>query len=453
MPADFILQWDAQNGQLVGEDPATGNTVPIPIGSAEANNLQASELSPTQSFTRERTHKVVVQKISTSDGEVWVADGPSGELARNTDAATVIQSVIDNTSFESCHVTNSVALKPVILSRAFHLDFEYSSLITTEGTDATIQIQSSDCDVTNATFIGGGTSFAPCIKVFNPSNRIERINLHNITVSLGNDNGLGLRVENANNISVSNTTIAGTSSAGANFINVADLDLHKAYFITADRFHGARFSGCANVNIVGCIFDSSEVGAKFFNNQGLHIFGGISINNTNEGMQFNGQNLKTELYGHEFRNNSTGAVVDAASVSDVTFNGNFWRGNTNDSLKVIGGNRVRVIDPTFAGLAPNLQVGITTVVGAKGFQTENQGAATFDGDGATSSFSITHGLAEVPETVTVQPDLSTGATSVTGVTAVNNTSFDVVFDTAPPSGTGNVQVYWTAKMAEANRNR
>jgi len=68
---------------------------------------------------------------------------------------------------------------------------------------------------------------------------------------------------------------------------------------------------------------------------------------------------------------------------------------------------------------------------------------TFDGDGNQTQFSIPHGLAEKPATwqiESVSPD-----SEFPSYATADNTNITVVYDSAPPSGTGNVTLNWNVR--------
>jgi hypothetical protein len=84
------------------------------------------------------------------------------------------------------------------------------------------------------------------------------------------------------------------------------------------------------------------------------------------------------------------------------------------------------------------------VVDNIGFVTENSGTATFSGDGSTTQFQISHGLAGTPKTVVV----TAGSADARGNFYVIYDAYNifVVYATAPPAGTNNVVLRWYAKM-------
>jgi parallel beta-helix repeat protein len=79
-----------------------------------------------------------------------------------------------------------------------------------------------------------------------------------------------------------------------------------------------------------------------------------------------------------------------------------------------------------------------------GYVTENCGTATFSGDGTTTTFAIAHELAGTPKSWRVEAG-SADAKGNKYVTA-DATNLYVTFATAPPSGTNNVVLVWSAEM-------
>jgi len=79
-----------------------------------------------------------------------------------------------------------------------------------------------------------------------------------------------------------------------------------------------------------------------------------------------------------------------------------------------------------------------------GYVTENEGVATFSGDGSTTVFNIAHGLVGTPTKYGVSP-LTPDADADRTITA-DATNIIVTFSVAPPTGTDNVKFGWWAKL-------
>ena len=90
---------------------------------------------------------------------------------------------------------------------------------------------------------------------------------------------------------------------------------------------------------------------------------------------------------------------------------------------------------TFGGANSNVKVWDN-----EGYVTDVIGVTQFNGDGSTTAFNVTHGVAVTPTIVTISTNLNNTAR----VSAISSTTFTVTFNTAPASGTNNVTVYWRA---------
>lgn len=92
-----------------------------------------------------------------------------------------------------------------------------------------------------------------------------------------------------------------------------------------------------------------------------------------------------------------------------------------------------------------LRYGTNTIVKNNiGYITENSGTAIFSGDGSQTVFTIAHGLAGTPKSWHVDA-ASADAMGAKYVTA-DATNLTVTFATAPPAGTDNVVLVWSAEM-------
>lgn len=73
------------------------------------------------------------------------------------------------------------------------------------------------------------------------------------------------------------------------------------------------------------------------------------------------------------------------------------------------------------------------------------GGATFSGDGSTTTFTVSHSLGSAPNVAFVQAT-SADANGAKHVTNKTSSGFDVVFATAPASGTDNVTLDYHARL-------
>jgi len=136
---------------------------------------------------------------------------------------------------------------------------------------------------------------------------------------------------------------------------------------------------------------------------------------------------KCRIIGNKSYDDQTVATQERGYAEDAASDGNYVAYN------VFEGN---VAAPTFR---PN-----TIVKHNEGYVSEAGGVATFSGDGTTTSFSISHGLATTPSYANVTAEtadaagdfyITRGATTIT-----------VTYATAPPTGTNNVVLSWYAEV-------
>lgn len=72
--------------------------------------------------------------------------------------------------------------------------------------------------------------------------------------------------------------------------------------------------------------------------------------------------------------------------------------------------------------------------------TENTGIATANGNGSATVFNIAHSIGSTPSVYSA----SCMSLTTTYTYTADATNIVVTFTTAPPSGTGNVKIYWRA---------
>jgi parallel beta-helix repeat protein len=184
--------------------------------------------------------------------------------------------------------------------------------------------------------------------------------------------------------------------------------------ILRDGTDGIRLLGTKEVNIVGNIIkDNKEDGIRIYGYsdsycQNVNIAGNY-IGNVDTTQQLYGINLAS-------------VYIDYVNIQS-----NILRGNTNGAVYLTAG----------ANLNGKIKANI-------GYVTENSGTATFSGNGSQTSFTIPHGLAGTPKSWRVEAG-SAGAKGDKYVTA-DATNLTVTFATAPPTGSNNVVLVWSAEM-------
>jgi hypothetical protein len=123
-----------------------------------------------------------------------------------------------------------------------------------------------------------------------------------------------------------------------------------------------------------------------------------------------------------------------------------WMENCNYSFVFYGNAfNVRMLGNTFRNCTnTSYGAGVLYAKFNEGFVTENSGTATFSGTGAQTAFTIAHGLAGTPTTAVV----TAGSSDAKGdfYVTYDATNITVTYATAPPAGTGNVALHWSASM-------
>ena len=120
--------------------------------------------------------------------------------------------------------------------------------------------------------------------------------------------------------------------------------------------------------------------------------------------------------------------------------------NSSIGIQFFVGTANKAIYGKVSGNPKNIEDTATDTVirRMEGYLTENSGAATFSGDGATTQFSIAHGLVKAPSKVLVTP-MTADAAPDFYVTA-DDTYIYINYLTAPASGTDNLKFSWYAEV-------
>lgn len=128
--------------------------------------------------------------------------------------------------------------------------------------------------------------------------------------------------------------------------------------------------------------------------------------------------------------------------------GNRVFNNTSYDIRLLSTVDAICIDNDVRGSSSSNRIsdeGTNTIIKRNlGYVTENIGIATFSGDGSQTVFTIAHGLAGTPKSWRVEAG-SSDAKGDKYVTA-DATNLTVTFATAPPAGTNNVVLVWSAEM-------
>jgi len=248
--------------------------------------------------------------------------------------------------------------------------------------------------------------------------------------------GVGLYSDNTWNVRIFGNTFEGNGSHALVLKSGVDAK------IIGNKFH---YNGGCGIYLedVSC---SSIIGNHIYNNDqhGIQIEyvsetveGIIIANNNFRGSSWTTANTYDQIYGRLTRtiivgNNFCGAsksryAINATAGTGVIAAGNTFTGHVTGVIRALNSFKQ-----------------YWHIYGNEGLITENRGTATFSGDGATTTFTIAHGLADTPRTYRVQP-ASNDAAGDFYVTA-DNTNLTVTYLTAPPSGTDNIVLVWRAEI-------
>lgn len=214
---------------------------------------------------------------------------------------------------------------------------------------------------------------------------------------------LNLIIENE-----SPTTGSGVAIGTSTGVGVEDVDInliaHKMYA------SGVYISDSAKrVKISGTIKNCNQANGAWY---AVAVINATDIELIDLNI-YDDQGTATQIYG---------VKVDGGTV-------NLWQGG-----KIVASNTKLAL--TNGGTVENIR-------DVTGYVTENNGTATFSGDGATTTFNIAHGLAVTPTFYTAEP--LTSDARADHLLSVDSTNITITFDTAPPSGTDNVKFSWKAE--------
>lgn len=144
----------------------------------------------------------------------------------------------------------------------------------------------------------------------------------------------------------------------------------------------------------------------------------IPDDNGNDNAQITGASPGLRLVGTETSGGDLGLHEDAGTLSAWDFGAGAETGLSVASLT------------DGAGVAHSGELADASDVSGKGSDTQS-------GDGTTTTFTVSHGLGSTPAQVVVTPT-SAAADGAHYVTNKTSTSFDIVYATAPATGTSNL---------------
>jgi hypothetical protein len=217
---------------------------------------------------------------------------------------------------------------------------------------------------------------------------------------------------------------------GVELYNVTDIALD--IISHNDAYDGIFLHTCNRINLKALVRESGRQGIELYNSNNNRIEATIY----KAGMETSNLYDAFRLVGSSSFNQLVAPIVDGADQTAFAV-GEFDSGDYN---QVIGGSFANV-----ARSPPVNKVGAhTRFFHVYGYVTENSGTATFSGNGSQTTFTIAHGLAGTPKSWRVEAG-SAAAEGDKYVTA-DATNLTVTFATAPPAGTNNVVLVWSAEM-------
>jgi len=202
------------------------------------------------------------------------------------------------------------------------------------------------------------------------------------------DNGCAVRIHSGSHIQVSDIVAGGTTTTSGYGVHIlekdkdiADIQISNVHIEGTHRTIYVEFSGYRVKNLIIENIDLNRP-VEINNVDNLSIHGGVIDTGTTDLIIDNCTNIDLDL------------IYSVANITNSTFR-------------------------------------------------RNSGTATFSGDGSTTQFSIEHGLVSTPNKVQVTA-MSSDAAGDFYVTA-DATYIYVNYKTAPPSGTDNVKLSWSAE--------
>ena len=286
------------------------------------------------------------------------------------------------------------------------------------------------------------------------SNCISRYNIHH-----------GFAGDRADYITLVNCHAEENQQNGFQIADAAGTNPGVGWQLTNCRAINNQWSG---FSIINAAEECSLFNCRSINNgqRGIYMAGGVKkitidgvycINNGYHGIDVYGNKdtykvkiIKAQIYSNGSAGNFHGincAAVSGAQIYDVAIKFCYIGDNTGYDLNV-GRASGLISENVLKGSASGvIRFGVSPypkVYQNIGYTTENSGTVSFSGDGTTTQFSIEHGLVSTPNKVQVTA-MSEDASGDFYVTA-DATYIYVNYKTAPPSGTDNIKLSWSAEV-------
>jgi len=401
---------------------------------------------------KEETASYVIFKEA---GVYYAKNGSTGAIDYSgTDAATVIQSAIDALS-----------------------EYTWDTITGKRGLivikDGTYEITSTILVYPTMALIGAGSWGNPILKLADGAN----VDLIEVKPYTGGAEGC---------VHIANLTLDGNKAnnptAGRGiFCNGVRDSIIENVKILRSRGYGLHLSNCLNIRALKfTIEESASAGFVISGGTGNYLgYGYVYDNALSNSINGGAEYCKllfthissTGRHGVTLNNAPRGVVAYCHFIDNSKETANSWDGiMLYDTVRdVIVGNIIRnTLTPPnqrygvkeggasdynliIGNIIENMATGAIDTIGAntevrhiQGYVTENEGVATFSGDGSTTVFNIPHGLPSTPTKYGVSP-LTPDADADRTITA-DATNIIVTFSAAPPAGTNNVKFGWWAKL-------
>jgi len=245
----------------------------------------------------------------------------------------------------------------------------------------------------------------------------------------------------SDNANLKAIAIWGTSSEYAENVSVIGNIVNSTINLAARAIDLSR---AKKVVIAGNVFRHTTPGGTMY---------GIKIRNDADEVLIEGNYINFIGDGGSDPWNSSKNTIRVEAGSNIYIRNNVISGawaRQPPFIAVVGGSNVRIEDNwiedlvSVNGILP-IRADVPVVIRRNtGYPTEAFGVATFSGDGATTQFKVEHGLVKAPSKVIVTP-MSADAKDFSYAEA-DDTYIYFNFSTAPPSGTDNVKLAWTAEV-------